>query len=155
MVERLIELPVLPHLAHSWRSTLERAFDSAMTELTALGLEKADVRSGSVVAAIDGTSAERFGRHTLLTAQTGMAIIVDRAIEYEIPLALTPSDDSARSQFMVDESVQAILRASNPPEALASLCGDDSSLRTRMIDRMWAVRLYRLIYAIREAEDFA
>jgi hypothetical protein len=155
LVERSMQLPILPHLAHAWRTTLDDAFGSSMAKLTALGIGSTEIQNGGVVAAIDGVSAEQLGRHYLLTAQTGMAVVVDRSIEFEIPLVLSPSDDSARSQFMVDDSVQAVLRASSAAEAMEAICGNDSSLRAGMIDRMWALRLYQVIYNVREAEDFA
>jgi hypothetical protein len=155
LIERSMQLPILPHLADAWKTTLDDAFSSSMAKLAVLGIGRTEIQNGAVVAAIDGVSAERFGRHHLLTAQTGMAVVKDRSIEFEIPLVLSPSDDSARSQFMVDDSVQAVLRASAPVEAIAAICSNDASLRAGMIDRMWALRLYRVIYDIREAEDFA
>jgi hypothetical protein len=153
-VEHALSLPVLSHLAHNWRAQLQHAVDEIGVQLEKLGLASAELRNGVFKASLDGEAATQMARERLLTDRAGLSIRIDREIEYEVPLELSPMDEPASRIFALDAEVRAILSAQNGLEAMTASCGDGRTQRDALVERMWQMKLYRTIYELREVEDF-
>jgi hypothetical protein len=152
--EHAISLPVLTLLANKWLAQLEHAVDDISVQIERIGLSSAVFRSGVFRASLDGKAATQMACDRLLTERAGLSICVDREIEYEVPLELSPVDDSARRIFALDKGVREVLCSKNGLEAMKVVCGDDQSQRNALVERMWQMKLYGTIYRLREVEDF-
>lgn len=153
--QQVIGLPALPLLARKWRDHLQQALNPADFRTKVPGMGSVAFQDGTVTAAINGESAGQLGKRHLLCERMGLSITVDRSLEYELPLALRPADDASRELFALDNAVRSIISASDRPQALAAVCGDDRQYRPIVMGRMWSLRLYEAVYDLRESEDFS
>jgi hypothetical protein len=76
---------------------------------------------------------------------------------------LVPDDDEARALFARDQAITQLLAAVDPVAELAAACTNAATrvgvpagrlVSQGIRDRAWELAYYRLVYALREAEDF-
>jgi hypothetical protein len=84
-----------------------------------------------------------------------LSVQIDREIEFSLPFALSPADSSARQMFALDHAIRELLAATDLTEALKNVCVGGALSPDRLVNRLWELRLFATIYALRESKDFS
>ena len=114
---------------------------------------------------LGGWAAEEVaGAGLLLTDRCGIAVSDEESV-VEIALRLEPADPAAAFRFAVDHAVDRLLQVPEPTDvdldrARADGCQafglDDGAIAGEvLLDRLWALHRYELLYALRRGRDFA
>jgi hypothetical protein len=149
-----LTIPVLPHLIDLWKKPLSAAQPYVHRELIDQGMSKVSFGKCSCSAELGGTAATTMTRQRLLSPTLSLALQVDREIEYAIPLQLIPADSVAKRLFAIDEAVRELLTAPRPSDTFIAITQKDGITRACLIDRLWQLKLFAMVYQLREKEDF-
>ncbi len=97
-----------------------------------------------------------------LTDPVGLAIEADEAVIH-LSCTYVPSDDTARALFAREDVIERLLAARQPGKEVPRACRDAARHHPGMdqvfseesvLDRIWQLGHYHLIYALREHKDF-
>jgi hypothetical protein len=64
-------------------------------------------------------------------------------------------DEAAQKLFSLDNAVQRVLAVPMAVGVVDSVCLDAKVSMSDLIGRLWQLKMFRKIYELREAEDFA
>jgi hypothetical protein len=157
-VERLLPLPVLPGLVSALKERLSRAVPVIRDNLNQkLGANDVAHDDGQLSATLDENAALSLSQDRLLVNRHALRVNIEGEIEYTIPLRLQPSpvDEAAQKLFSLDNAVQRVLAVPMAVGVVDSVCLDAKVSMSDLIGRLWQLKMFRKIYELREAEDFA
>lgn len=168
-----LDLSGAAQLAASWMGRVEApgSTDGRSGVLAAIGCTAAEevraTRSGPIewTFRLGRQATEEIARAgLLLTDRCGIAVGDGESV-VEIALRFEPADLAAAFRFAVDHAVDRLLRVPNPTNAdldrvradgcRAFKLDDDAIAAQVLLDRLWALHRYELLYALRKEQDFA
>lgn len=150
-----LRVPVLRRQVEDWRQQLRIAHEQIRARLAECGLSLLTLKEVGGCANIDYQTAKVLGDGKLLSERMNLSVQIDREIEFSLPFALSPADSPARQMFALDHAVRELLAATNPTAALENVCVGGALSPDRLVNRLWQLRLFATIYALREAKDFS
>lgn len=153
-VDHVLCLPILRSLVQQWRAHLEHAQVEVRTCLADRGFRSIEMKGDVFHTTVDAEMATKMADKQLLAASVGLSVQVEREIEFEVPMKLSPQDDVARQMFALDRKVRELMAATDASEAMRTVSGADIALRDAICARMWHLKLFGKIYELRQAEDF-
>ena len=129
--------------------------ESAGPYLEQHGLQSPRQEGDFLVAAMTREWAQAKGEDGFLDNQPRLDITADNEVSLSISCKLTAQDAEVQALLELDASV-ARLRASG----LAAIRSGEAPIapevtRAQLMERLWLLKDFRLVYALREAEDFA
>jgi hypothetical protein len=156
-IEQRLPVPLLPELVRTWHRRFASAVESIRNNLRR-EFTIADVRfnEGEFTAILGREAAMAVSGQRLLVRRMGLDVCIDNEIDYAILLQLKPdsADQTAKHFFALDDAIQKILAAKDIAHAADSACEQYAVLLSELMDRLWQLRLFGPVYAIREAKDF-
>jgi hypothetical protein len=157
-VERALPLPVLPGLVSTLKERLSRAVPVIRDNLNQkLGTNDVVHDDDQMSATLNEKAAFSLSQDRLLVSRHALGVKIDSEIEYTIPLRLQPSpvDEAAQKLFALDNAVQRVLTIPIAAGVVDSICLEAKVSMSDLIGRLWHLKMFRKIYELREAEDFA
>lgn len=150
-----LRVPVLRLQVEDWRQQLRMAHEQIRTRLADCGLSLLTLKEDGCRASIDQKTAEVLGANKLLLERMNLSVQIDREIDFSLPCSLSPADSPTREMFARDHAIRELLAATNPAEALENVCVGCAISPDRLVNRLWQLRLFATIYALRESKDFS
>ncbi len=151
-----LPVPFMPGLRERWVRRLIQAAGSIGAELERrFGLGEVRVADDGITASAGLEAVRSLGRKRLVADSLGLTVRLDDEIEYSLPLHVEPADDAARYALRVDAALRTLLGTTDVNGAVASVCQEAGVPVDGVLDRAWELKNFRMVYDLREAEDFA
>ena len=93
--------------------------------------------------------ARAFALRGLVSEVHSLRIRIDDEFQCIVPLRCSPADDGAARIFAIDRTIRSLLSASRTDPEFNGVRRQD------VLNRLWQLRLFKPLYDLREAEDFA
>jgi hypothetical protein len=145
-----LPVPRLPILIDSWRRrTIETRAAVADDFKRIQGVSAQPHGEFGLRVDLGVSEAQVFARERLLAEVFGVTVRIDDEFAFVVPLRCNPADEGATQLFAVDSVIRGLL---------SDTCTDPTSYGVRresILNRLWQLRMFKPLYDLREAEDFA
>lgn len=150
MISVALQVPRLPALVERWRRRILDARAAVVGELQrAHGFCAQPTEEIELSVCLRESEAQALSRENLIAEVAGVKIRIDDEFEYTLPLHCSPANEGAARVFAVDRAVRRFLsdgRNTGEP---------DDVPQEILMRRLWELKLFKPLYDLREAEDFA